>query len=350
VQTIFMRLLLVVFASLSGYIMLRQIVGDHEIALTGFISGMLIALAALKFEERVNKTPLKIVLGGGIGLITGLIVANLFTYPLVPHFFENAYLEVSAYIFTNSVLGYLGLSIGMKKGEELNLDFSELLKRKGSAEEEGKKNRPTYVLDTSVIIDGRVADICQTGFVDGLLIVPRFVLGELQYIADSEDPLKKARGARGLDILEKLQKEKNIEVQISDNDFPDIHQVDMKLISFAQKHKARILTNDVNLNKIANLRGVPVLNLNSLANSLKPVVLPGEGMTITVIKEGREDGQGVGYLDDGTMVVVDNASSLQGKTVDIAVTSILQTTTGRMIFAKMKDQKKAAPKVRAVPN
>src|SRR3989337_2307626 len=320
-----MRLLLVVFASLSGYIMLRQIVGDHEIALTGFISGMPIALAALKVEERVNKTPLKIVLGGGIGLITGLIVANLFTYPLVPHFFENAYLEVSAYIFTNSVLGYLGLSIGMKKGEELNFDFSELLKRKGSAEEEGKKNRPTYVLDTSVIIDGRVADICQTGFVDGLLIVPRFV-------------------------LEKLQKEKNIEVQISDNDFPDIHQVDMKLISFAQKHKARILTNDVNLNKIANLRGVPVLNLNSLANSLKPVVLPGEGMAITVIKEGREEGQGVGYLDDGTMVVVDNASSLQGKTVDIAVTSILQTTTVRMIFAKMKDQKKAAPKVRAVPN
>src|SRR3972149_8137368 len=162
-----MRLLLVVFASLSGYIMLRQIVGDHEIALTGFISGMLIALAALKFEERVNKTPLKIVLGGGIGLITGLIVANLFTYPLVPYFFKNAYLEVLAYVFTNSVLGYLGLSIGMQKGEELNFNIEELLKKKGAAEEDEKKNRASYVSDTSVIIDGRVADVRRTGFVDG---------------------------------------------------------------------------------------------------------------------------------------------------------------------------------------
>ena len=192
------------------------------------------------------------------------------------------------------------------------------------------------ILDTSVIIDGRVADICETGFLDGTLVIPQFVLKELQLVADSADSLKRNRGRRGLDILQKIQKMTGVDVMISDLDFPEVREVDLKLIELARALAGKIVTNDFNLNKVAQLRGVAVLNINELANSLKPVVLPGEIMKVFILKEGKEYNQGVAYLDDGTMVVVDNARKLIGKTIDVVVTSVLQTTAGKMIFGRLR--------------
>ena len=198
------------------------------------------------------------------------------------------------------------------------------------------------VLDTSVIIDGRIADICETGFMDGTLVIPQFVLKELQFVADSSDSMKRNRGRRGLDILQKIQKMAGVDVMISDVDFPDVKEVDLKLIELARTLEGKIVTNDFNLNKVAQLRGVAVLNINELANSLKPVVLPGELMKVFILKEGKEYNQGVAYLDDGTMVVVDNARKMIGKTIDVVVTSVLQTTAGKMIFGRFIDPATAA--------
>jgi uncharacterized protein YacL len=198
------------------------------------------------------------------------------------------------------------------------------------------------VLDTSVIIDGRIADICETGFMDGTLVIPQFVLKELQFVADSSDSMKRNRGRRGLDILQKIQKMAGLDVMISDVDFPDVKEVDLKLIELARTLEGKIVTNDFNLNKVAQLRGVAVLNINELANSLKPVVLPGELMRVFILKEGKEYNQGIAYLDDGTMVVVDNARKMIGKTIDIVVTSVLQTTAGKMIFGRFIDSATAA--------
>jgi len=193
------------------------------------------------------------------------------------------------------------------------------------------------LLDTSVIIDGRIADVCETGFLDGLLIIPRFVLHELQHIADSDDPLKRNRGRRGLDILNKIQQSKSIKVKIHEKDFPEIKEVDAKLVKLASFLNARIITNDFNLNKVAQLQGVKVLNLNELSNVVKPVVLPGEEMSVFVAKEGKDANQGIAYLDDGTMVVIEEGRSSMGKTINVVVTSVLQTTAGRMIFTKIKE-------------
>ncbi len=337
---ILMRLLLVIFASFSGYFILRQIVGDHEIAFTGFVGGIMIALVALRFEEKINDASLKTVVGGAIGLIIGLVVANLLSYPLVMHFLDNPYLEISTYLFMNCVMGYLGLSIGMKKADEFDTEWLAGIQAQQKEEEEVKKPSK-MVVDTSVIIDGRLSDICETGFIEGTLIIPHFVLEELQHLADSHDPLKKAKGTRGLDILERLQRERDIDIVISDEDFTHIKQVDMKLVALARRHNAKLLTNDINLNKMAKLHRVPVLSINALANALKPAILPGETIHIYVLKEGKEDKQGVGYLDDGTMVVIDEGCDHVGKAIDVVVTSILQTSTGRMIFSKVKEGKKS---------
>lgn len=337
-----MRILLVVFASASGYFILNIV--DERLALVGLISGILIAVLAIVFEERVKRTPLRIVLGGAFGLITGLTVANLLTYPLMPKFNNDRYLELLTYLFTNSIIGYLGLSIGMKKGDEFD-GFSGSQLFKGASSEnkaEEKPSRMPLIIDTSVIIDGRVAEICETGFLDNTLIVPQFVLQELQYIADSPDPMKRVRGKRGLDVLKSVQANDKVSVVITDKDFPDVKEVDSKLVSLAREMSGKILTNDSNLNKIAELRGVPVLNINKLATALKPVVLPGEIMHILVLKEGKEHGQGVGYLEDGTMVVIDNAREHLGKSIDVSITSVLQTTGGRMIFSKARDEMKKA--------
>jgi uncharacterized protein YacL len=234
-------------------------------------------------------------------------------------------------------LGYMGVVIGGQKGEWFEPA------RVVAAFRDSARLHQYKVLDTSVIIDGRIADICETGFLEGTLVAPQFVLRELQQVADSSDSLKRNRGRRGLDILQKMQKMAGVSVQIVETDFPDIREVDLKLIELARKLGGKIVTNDFNLNKVAQLRGVPVLNINELANSLKPVVLPGELMKVFVIKEGKEQGQGVGYLDDGTMVVVDQARKALGKTIEVSVTSVLQTTAGKMIFGRYIEGPQAQP-------
>ncbi|MEQ8216363.1 MAG: PIN domain-containing protein, partial [Smithellaceae bacterium] len=216
--------------------------------------------------------------------------------------------------------------LGSKKIEEFNF--------RGPGVKSDVDNR---ILDTSVIIDGRIADICDSGFMDGELIVPRFVLNELQLVADSADSIKRSRGRRGLDILNRMQKSSNITIKIVEQDFPKVKGVDGKLVALAQKINAKLLTNDFNLNKVAELQGVRVLNINELANSMKPVVLPGEQMGVKIIREGKEPGQGVGYLDDGTMIIVDGAQKLLNANVEVIVTSVLQTTAGRMIFSELKE-------------
>jgi uncharacterized protein YacL len=239
------------------------------------------------------------------------------------------------------VLPYLGLMLGAKNGEWLQpARLIGLFQATGPA-------RRYKILDTSVIIDGRIADVCETGFIDGALVIPQFVLKELQLVADSSDSLKRNRGRRGLDILQKIQKMAGVEVVISDVDFPEIREVDLKLIELARTLQGKIVTNDFNLNKVAQLRGVEVLNVNELANSLKPVVLPGEIMKVFILKEGKEYNQGVAYLDDGTMVVVDNARKMISKTIDIVVTSVLQTTAGKMIFGRYIEPGMAAQAAQA---
>jgi len=231
------------------------------------------------------------------------------------------------------LMAYIGLIVGALKGDLLNL---AALGGVFGGEKQGRK--AFKILDTSVIIDGRIADIAETGFLDGVIVIPQFVLRELQLVADSADSLKRNRGRRGLDILQRLQKVTSLNIQITEDDFPAVREVDLKLIELAKLYEGKIITNDFNLNKVAQLQGVAVLNINELANSLKPIVLPGEIMRVFVLKEGKEYNQGVAYLDDGTMVVVDNARKLIGKNVDIAVTSVLQTTAGRMIFGKYDER------------
>ena len=206
----------------------------------------------------------------------------------------------------------------------------------GDAPTETSETASYKLLDTSVIIDGRIADICDTGFIEGTLLIPVFVLEELQHIADSADALKRTRGRRGLDILQRIRTDSKMKVEITNEDFDDISEVDSKLVRLGQKVGAKIITNDFNLNKVAKLRGVEVLNINELSNAVKPVVIPGESMTVTVVKNGKEPGQGVAYLDDGTMIVVENGHRHLGATIDVEVTSALQTAAGRMIFAKPK--------------
>jgi uncharacterized protein YacL len=238
-----------------------------------------------------------------------------------------------------SFMGYVGLVVGAVKG-----DYLDLAALGGIFIEKGASKSHSLILDTSVIIDGRVADIAETGFLAGTLIIPQFVLRELQQIADSADSIKRNRGRRGLDILQRLQKKKgSYEIVISESDFPDVREVDHKLIELAKQIEGKIVTNDFNLNKVAQLRGVSVLNINELANALKPVVLPGEIMRVFVLKEGKEYNQGVAYLDDGTMVVVDNARRMIGKNVDVSVTSVLQTTAGKMIFGRFNEDGRQAP-------
>jgi uncharacterized protein YacL len=228
---------------------------------------------------------------------------------------------------------YVGLIVGAKKGDMLNLAAL------GGIFGVEKSSKKTFkILDTSVIIDGRIADIAETGFLDGVLVIPQFVLRELQLVADSADSMKRNRGRRGLDILQRIQKMAHLSVQIVEEDFPHVRDVDMKLIELAKIYDCKVMTNDFNLNKVAHLHGVEVLNINELANSLKPIVLPGETMRVFINKEGKEYNQGVAYLDDGTMVVVDNAKKMISKTIDIAVTSVIQTTAGKMIFGKFDER------------
>ncbi|MDP2958211.1 MAG: TRAM domain-containing protein, partial [Longimicrobiales bacterium] len=237
-------------------------------------------------------------------------------------------------IFFLAIMPYIGLLVGTRKPEWL--DPAQLI----GLFKEKRAGRSFKILDTSVIIDGRIADLCDTGFVEGALVVPQFVLKELQFVADSPDGLKRQRGRRGLDVLDRLQKSSQVEVVISDLDFPETPDVDSKLIECAKSMDGKIVTNDYNLNKVARIQGIKVLNINEVVNSLRPVALPGETMSVFILKEGKEKEQGVAYLDDGTMVVVDNSRRMIGQTVDITVTSVLQTTVGKMIFGRFNGEAK----------
>jgi uncharacterized protein YacL len=293
----------------------------------------LIGLAIIVFEIRLERISLKRLIGAAAGSVLGIVGSFLISLVLAKAG-ADPFLQVAVLL----LMTYVGLIVGAQKGDMLNL---AALGGIFGGEKSGSK-RTFKILDTSVIIDGRIADVAETGFLDGVLVIPQFVLRELQLVADSADSMKRNRGRRGLDILQRIQKMAHLTVQIVEEDFPQVRDVDMKLIELAKIYDCKIITNDFNLNKVAQLHGVEVLNINELANSLKPIVLPGETMRVFILKEGKEYNQGVAYLDDGTMVVVDNAKRMISKTVDIAVTSVLQTTAGKMIFGKFDERAHAA--------
>ncbi len=287
-------------------------------------------------EGKLQKMSTQDLLFGTVGLIIGLIVAFFIGNALSSLPIIGPYLPVVMCL----LFGYLGASVGLRKRDSLISFFSGITGREGTRHRGRNKTRAAgycnmpKVLDTSVIIDGRIADICKTGFVEGPLIIPNFVLEELRHIADSSDALKRTKGRRGLDMLNIIRTELDIEVEISNKDYPDLAEVDDKLVRLAQELGGCVVTNDYNLNKVATLHGVVVLNINELANAIKPVVLPGERMTVTVVKDGKEHNQGVGYLDDGTMIVVENGRRFIGSTIEVEVTSVIQTNAGRMIFGR----------------
>ncbi|MBL8231283.1 MAG: TRAM domain-containing protein [Bryobacterales bacterium] len=298
-------------------------------ALIGLVFGVGIVL----FEIRVRQVSLKRLIGAAIGSILGIIGAYFISLVLRQALPDNATTIPFLQLLVLLLMTYVGLILGANKGDLLNLAAFG-----GVFGGEKVQKHAFKILDTSVIIDGRIADIVETGFVDGALVIPQFVLRELQLVADSADSMKRNRGRRGLDILQRIQKMPDLNIQIVEDDFPQVRDVDMKLIELAKLYNCKIVTNDFNLNKVAQLHGVDVLNINELANALKPVVLPGETMRVFILKEGKEYNQGVAYLDDGTMVVVDNAKRLISKTIDISVTSVLQTTAGKMIFGKYDER------------
>jgi uncharacterized protein YacL len=336
---ILIRSVFIVIFVIAGYLIqpIPESIG-RELGIPGgarslsAIAGALLASGIIFFELRIRRASLKTLLGAAAGSILGIIGSTLIGFLITAQQWDQpikSFLTLTLTLF----MAYVGLLVGAAKG-----DYLDLSALGGILSERGTK-QSYRILDTSVIIDGRVADIAEAGFMGGAILIPQFVLRELQQIADSSDSAKRNRGRRGLDILQRIQKNSNLEVQIYEADFPNVREVDLKLIELGKQLNAPIVTNDFNLNKVAHLRGVEVLNINELANALKPVVLPGEIMKVFILKEGKEYNQGVAYLDDGTMVVVDNARRLIGKNVDMVVTSVLQTTAGKMIFGRVEDQK-----------
>jgi len=337
VDLVLVRLLFVIIVGITCYLIRPFGLGHPWDAVAGAFLGLAIVL----FEWRLRHVSLKRLIGAAIGSILGIIGAYMFSLVIrnsLPDNQTRSFMQIMVML----LMAYVGLIVGANKGDLLNLSA---LGGVFGGEKQFKKS--FKILDTSVIIDGRIADISETAFLDGIIVIPQFVLRELQLVADSADSLKRNRGRRGLDILQRLQKSAHLQIQIVEDDFPAVREVDLKLIELAKVYEAKIITNDFNLNKVAQLQGVDVLNINELANSLKPIVLPGEGMRVFILKEGKEYNQGVAYLDDGTMVVVDNARKMIGKTIDISVTSVLQTTAGKMIFGKWDER--TAPRVEQRP-
>ncbi len=326
---LFIRIFFVLVLACSAFFLQPLQLNPPLAAVTGAIVGLAIVL----FEIRLKQVSLKRLIGAAVGSVLGILGAFLISLVLEKALANGtntlSFLQLTVLLF----MGYVGLIVGASKGDMLNLAALGGLFGNEKASKHAFK-----ILDTSVIIDGRIADIAETGFLDGTLVVPQFVLRELQLVADSADSMKRNRGRRGLDILQRIQKMAPLHVQIVEDDFPHIRDVDMKLIELAKVYDCKIVTNDFNLNKVAQLHGVEVLNINELANALKPIVLPGESMRVFILKEGKEYNQGVAYLDDGTMVVVDNAKKLISKTIDISVTSVLQTTAGKMIFGRFDER------------
>lgn len=328
---VFLRVFFIVISSIVGYY-IGAIFGDFAVgpSLIGCFSGFLGGAAIIILEVVTRRASIRNLSAAVFGLIFGFFMAWLISsvLRLIP---MDPRLYASLQIVFILIFCYLGMVISMRGKDEFNI----IIPYVKFARQDQKED--IVILDTSVIIDGRIADITDTKFIEGRLVIPRFVLRELQQIADSQDTLKRNRGRRGLDILNKIQKNDKIDVIIHEEDFPDIKDVDAKIVKLAQLLSGKVLTNDYNLNKIAELQSVPVLNINDLANALKPVVLPGELMDVRMTKEGKEYNQGVAYLDDGTMVVVDNSRHLIGQNIKVLVTSVLQTSAGRMIFAKLEN-------------
>ncbi|HYA49113.1 MAG TPA: PIN domain-containing protein, partial [Burkholderiales bacterium] len=296
-------------------------------AATAFLLGILFMV----FETRIRRSQFKVIWSAGVGFVLGMLLGWM-VGAIYQSVVRTSEMATFTRIFFLVVFPYFGVLIGIRKPEWLDpAHLARLFKEKGAG-------RSYKILDTSVIIDGRIADLCDTAFIEGTLVVPQFVLKELQLVADSPDALKRQRGRRGLDVLDHLQKSSQVSVVISDLDFPDLRDVDSKLIECAKTLDGKIVTNDFNLNKVARIHGIQVLNVNELANALRPVVLPGEAMKVFILKEGKEKEQGVAYLADGTMVVVDNSRRMIGQTIDITVTSVLQTTVGKMIFGRFNGE------------
>ncbi|MCX7951523.1 MAG: PIN/TRAM domain-containing protein [Clostridiales bacterium] len=300
-------------------------------------------------ENALQKLPTNDIIIGAMGLIIGLLIAYLLMNPVVSFMKGTnsllAAIGIVVAILLEVIFGTLGINLALKKKEDLYNIFTFMKKFTKDKKQKGdikQSSSQPKILDTSVIIDGRILDILKTGFVEGTIVIPQFVLEELRHIADSSDNLKRARGRRGLDILNEIQKELPVTVEICERDFPNVAEVDSKLLKLAEVLGGKVITNDFNLNKVAEFQGVPVLNINELANAVKPVVIPGEEMNIHIVKDGKESGQGVAYLDDGTMIVVEGGKKYVGEVVDVIVTSVLQTAAGRMIFAKMKNSQDKA--------
>lgn len=326
---LFIRIFFVAIAAIIGYQigLLFPTVSGANVAFRGAVIGFIASLVLIFAELSMRKVSVRGLSAAVFGLIFGLIMAKVLSgaFMLIP---MSETLASSIQLGLTLTFCYLGMVIAMRGRYEFNLVIPYV---KFSRQDRGDE---VVILDTSVIIDGRIADISQTKFLEGRFIIPRFVLRELQHIADASDSLKRNRGRRGLDILSKMQKMPALDIKIDEEDFPEIAEVDAKLVKLAKVLEAKIVTNDFNLNKVAQIQGIKVLNINELANALRPVVLPGEMLEIKLVREGKEQNQAVAYLDDGTMVVVEDAQKLIGRTVKVTITSVLQTTAGRMIFAK----------------
>ena len=331
---IFIRIFFVILSIIIGFQVGSFVqAGNSNFSVLGSALGFLMAMLIIILEFTMRKVSVRGLSSAVFGLLFGLIMAKLVSDTMTLIALDKN-MVYSLRVILTLVFCYLGMIMAMRGRDEFNIIVPYVKFSRQDQKDD------IILLDTSVIIDGRIADICKTGFLDGKFIVPRFVLKELQQIADSSDSLKRERGRRGLDILGKLQKSANIDVKIHNDDFPDIKEVDLKLVKLAKVLSAKIFTNDYNLNKVSEIQGIRVLNVNELANALRPVVLPGELLEIRLIKEGKEYNQGVGYLEDGTMVVVDNGRRFIGQNVSLVVGSVLQTAAGRMIFAKLQEDNK----------
>ncbi len=332
-QKVVIGAILGTICAVSGYLIADQIPQFDKLWWAGWAGGAIglaLAFVTLALEQAIKRIPLKTILGSTLGLFVGLGIGKLASYPF-DKYLELPNLQIPLYIFFSAIFGYIGLVLGGKKMSEVSTPY--FLDPTGKP----ASRVPQKILDTSVIIDGRIADIAETGFVEGTLLVPKFILEELQYIADSSDDLRRTRGRRGLDILKRLQQQNPLRVEFVEDDVPNAVGADSKLVALGLKMRAKVLTNDFNLHKVAELQGVEVLNINQLANAMKPAVLPGECLQVQILREGKSQGQGVAYLDDGTMVVIENARRFIGKEVEVSVTSVLQTTAGRMIFSEIKN-------------
>ncbi len=357
---LFIRISLVLISAVLGFLIGKEYWHNDFLSYVGLLFGFTIGFIVISVEKSMESISTKKILTGGIGLFIGLFITNYITYQLFKSFFTGSDLGYITYAFVNFVAGYLGLIIGLRVSDDFSVgirmqdgtaavggqnQFRQETNRNNFSDikaEESEQCRNYKVIDTSSLIDGRILDVSKTGFIDGTFVIPSFVLHELQHIADSQDPLKRVKGRRGLDILKELREDKNINIKFTDVDYPNIKEVDAKLIAFAKENNGKIITTDFNLNKVAQVRNIRVLNINDLVKALRPILLPGETMTVLITKEGREKNQGIAYMDDGTMVVVEDAMKLVGSELEVVVTSVLQTSSGRMIFTKINSEKENA--------